>query len=100
MKREIPERIQTILDEVKKCLENIYGNKLKGLILYGSYARGDFSEGSDIDIILLLEDIKDPIEEREKYFDVIWQLNLKYDTVISITPFNEEEYIYRFYHMC
>ncbi|MDI6884788.1 MAG: nucleotidyltransferase domain-containing protein [archaeon] len=92
MKRKIPEEIKPILEEVKKKLKEIYGEKLRGVILYGSYSRGDFSEGSDIDLIILLEDMKDPITEREKYFNEIWELDLKYDTVISIIPFKEEEY--------
>lgn len=92
MKRNIPKKIKTILDEVKKCLEEIYGDKLKCIILYGSYARGDFTDGSDIDLIILLEDMKEPIAERDKYFNEIWQLDLKYDTVISIIPFKEEDY--------
>ncbi len=92
MNRKIPRKIRTILDEVKKHLEKIYGNKLKGIILYGSYARGDFTDGSDIDLIILLENMKDPLAEREKYFNEIWELDLKYDTVISIIPFKEEEY--------
>ena len=92
MERKISGKIKTILDEVKKCLEEIYGDKLKGIILYGSYARGDFTDGSDIDLILLLEDMKDPLAEREKYFNEIWKLDLKYDTVISLLPLKEEEY--------
>jgi predicted nucleotidyltransferase len=77
---------------VKEHLIKIYGRKLKGIILYGSYARGDFEDGSDIDIIILLEDMNEPIVERERYFDVIYELDLKYDTVISIIPFKEEEF--------
>lgn len=92
MKKKIPQTIKTILAEAKKRLKQIYGDKLKDIILYGSYARGDFTEGSDIDIIILLEDMKEPIAERRKYFDAIWELDLKYDTLISIIPFKEEEY--------
>lgn len=92
MKRKISGKIKTILDEVKQCLKKIYGDKLKGIILYGSYARGDFTDGSDIDLIILLEDMKEPMAEREKYFNDIWELDLKYDTVISIIPFKEEDY--------
>lgn len=92
MKRKISGKIKTILDEVKKCLKGIYGDKLKGIILHGSYARGDFTDGSDIDLIILLEDMKDLLAEREKYFNEIWKLDLKYDTVISLLPFKEDEY--------
>jgi len=45
--------IKPILDEAKERLQNIYGGRLKEIILYGSYARGDATEGSDIDLILI-----------------------------------------------
>ena len=84
--------IEPILGEVKGSLQKIYGDKLKSVILYGSYARGDATEGSDIDLILLLDEIEDPVLEMEKYFDAIWKLDLKYDTVISILPIGEEAF--------
>lgn len=92
MRKKIPRSIKLILKETKKKLKAIYGDKLKDIVLYGSYARGDFTEGSDIDLIILLKDMKEPIAERKKYFDAIWELDLKHDTVISIIPFREEEY--------
>ncbi len=92
MKKKIPETIKTILAEVKKRLKQIYGDKLKDIILYGSYARGDFTEGSDIDIIILLKDMKEPASERRKYFDAIWELDLKYDTLISTIPLTEKDF--------
>jgi predicted nucleotidyltransferase len=92
MKKKIPQTIKIILADTKAHLKKIYGDALKDIILYGSYARGDFTEGSDIDIIILLEDIKELAAERKKYFDAIWELDLKYDTVISIIPLREDEY--------
>jgi len=92
MKKNIPQAIKTILADVKAHLKKIYGDTLRDIILYGSYARGDFTEGSDIDLIILLRDMKEPIVERKKYFDAIWELDLKYDTVISIIPLREDEY--------
>jgi predicted nucleotidyltransferase len=95
MRRKIPDEIKPILEEVKRELTKIYGDGLRKIILYGSFARGDTTDGSDIDIIILLEEMTEPITEREKYFDAIWKLDLKYDTVISIIPFKEEEFIKR-----
>ena len=84
--------IKPILDEAKKRLQRIYGERLKGLILYGSYARGDATEGSDIDLILLSEGMKSPISELEKFSGEIHQLDFLYDTVISIIPIEEGQY--------
>ena len=41
--------IQPILQELKARLQEVYGERLKGLYLFGSYARGDATEDSDID---------------------------------------------------
>jgi len=71
--------IKPILREVKETLKEIYGRRLKGIILYGSHARGDAAEGSDIDLIILLDKVKNPLNERNKFFDRIWELDLKYD---------------------
>jgi predicted nucleotidyltransferase len=92
MARKNLEEIKPILEDVKKSLKKTYGKQLKGVILFGSYARGDSTEGSDIDIIVLLDGIEDPVTEKEKFFDAIWQLDLKYDTVISVLPFDENQF--------
>ncbi len=92
MKKELPEDVKNALSELKARLRKIYGDKLRRLILYGSYARGDFVEGSDIDIIIVLENAKDPLKERKKYFDEVYNLDLKYDVLLSIIPFSEKDY--------
>ena len=46
----IPENINKIIDEFVKGAKEILGDRVKKIILYGSYARGDYNEGSDIDI--------------------------------------------------
>jgi len=92
MKRKIPKDIEPILKEVKKTLKNIYGANLKKIILYGSYARGDADEGSDIDIIILIKNMKDPVTALEKCSKNIHQIDYFYDTLISIVPIDAEEY--------
>lgn len=89
---QIPEKVQKILAEIRAELGKIYLNRLKEMILFGSYARGDFVEGSDIDIALLLEELKDSYLEREKYFPVICRLSLEYDAVVSVIPFDYREF--------
>jgi predicted nucleotidyltransferase len=91
MKRTIKD-IEEILKKAKAVLQKIYGKRLKGVILYGSYARGDAVEGSDIDLIVLLDNMENPIEELEKCFKQIHKLDLTYDTLISLIPFDLDQY--------
>jgi len=92
MRRSIPREIKPILEELKACLKRIYGDRLEKIILYGSYARKEANKGSDIDIMVLLKDCKDLLEERAKISQALWELDLKYDTLISVIP----EHIYRY----
>ncbi len=51
----MPNTMMLLLQQYTEQLERIYGTHLKNVILYGSYARGDFHEDSDIDIMILLD---------------------------------------------
>jgi predicted nucleotidyltransferase len=90
--KKVPKKIRGILAETQEALHRIYQNRLKELILFGSQARGEQSQYSDIDLILLLEDIENASYERENYLPVISDISLKYDTVVSIIPFDVREF--------
>jgi len=92
MNKRVPESIRPILMEVKDALVKIYGDRLKGIILYGYYARGDADEGSDIDIIIILEEMEDFIKELERCSENIHEIDLEYDTLISIIPMDTYQY--------
>jgi predicted nucleotidyltransferase len=92
MSKKIPKQLQTVLNETRKELKRIYHKRLKEIILFGSCARGDWQEGSDIDVVLLLENLTDFFAEREKYIPIVSQISLKYDTVVSIVPFDFKEF--------
>lgn len=91
MKRTLKD-IQPILKTAKERLQKIYGERLKQTILYGSYARGEADDGSDIDLIIVLENVSDPVSELEKCSKEIHELGFLYDTVISIIPIDANQY--------
>lgn len=47
-------KLQTVLKEVKNTSERLYGDKSNRIILYDSYARGNNTEESDMDIMIAL----------------------------------------------
>jgi len=58
--------IQPILDELKVGLKRIYGTRLKQVILFGSFARGEAEPDSDIDVAVVLDDYESPFQETER----------------------------------
>lgn len=82
--------IENILQELKKELKNLYGERLKKLILYGSYARNEAWKDSDIDVVVLLDGEVLPGKEIERMIDIITDLNLKYNILLSVYPTSEE----------
>lgn len=48
------EKINDIINDFINNINRIVGNGVDSIIIYGSYARGDYSENSDIDIIGLI----------------------------------------------
>ena len=71
------------MKELKEGLVRIYGDRLKAVYLYGSYARGDYRPGSDVDVMILLNDYKDYWKEWERSSDYVSDISLKYDVTVS-----------------
>lgn len=51
----MPQSMQNLIEKYISEIKIIYGSHLQRIILYGSYARGDFGPDSDIDIMILLD---------------------------------------------
>ena len=81
-----------ILGEFKAELKNLYGNKLKDIILYGSYARGEENEDSDIDLAIILKGNIKSFKEIDRMPEIACDIDLKYNVLLSIHPVSEENY--------
>ena len=86
-------KIREVLDRFAEEAKKIYGTKLESLILYGSCARGDFENDSDIDILILLNVPLESINsERKRILDISDKLDLEYDVVLAPVVQNYELY--------
>ena len=64
----MPENINNTIQYFTNRVRTLLGNRVKKIILYGSYARGDYNDSSDVDIMILTDFT---FEEIEKYRDDI-----------------------------
>ena len=81
-----------LLQEIKKRLQNSYGERLKGVVLYGSEARGDVSEDSDIDVLVLLDGPIRLWKELQTIIHSLYPLSLSYGRPISPKPVDAESF--------
>lgn len=81
-----------LLAELKKKLNKIYGARLRKIILFGSYARSDADEESDIDLLIVLDQLKGSYDEIRKLVPLIADLNLKYGLLASCFPISYTDY--------
>jgi len=73
-----------LLEEITKQVRELLGHKLKSVILYGSYARGDYDNESDIDIMVLVNSNGNELREIEKkVFQIAWDIGFDYSIVVT-----------------
>jgi uncharacterized protein len=65
--------IKPVLDPVVQELAKLYGERLSKIALYGSYARGEASEESDVDLLVLLEKSEGTYAELDRICDITSQ---------------------------
>jgi predicted nucleotidyltransferase len=85
--------IEPILKKFKRQIAGLYGARLKKVVLYGSYARGQGNdEHSDIDLAVVLAGSVDPCEEIRRMADIFTELNLEHDVLIMVYPVSEMDF--------
>lgn len=84
--------VKALLNEIKTGLTELYGQRLKAVILFGSYARGDYNQNSDFDVMIVLDNYKRYWDELVNSAELTSELSLKYNVTISRTIMKEEQW--------
>ncbi len=89
-------KMQPLLEAYVQKLKTIYQDKLQSVILYGSYARGEASAMSDIDIMILVNSDDDGIRAKnEALIYMTYDFNVDHD--LDIQPIAESVATYRYW---
>ncbi|MBI3322994.1 MAG: nucleotidyltransferase domain-containing protein [Candidatus Omnitrophica bacterium] len=84
--------VKTLMSELRAGLQAIYGDRLRGLYLYGSYARGEADPESDLDVLIVLEGYDRYSAEIGRTSQLISSLCLKYSVSVSRVFVSEERW--------
>ena len=85
--------LKKILQTIMDCYKRVYGDSLHTVYLYGSYARGDYDNESDIDIAAIVEGDRFELQKKLKQvWDIAADLDLEYGVIVSPTVIPLEEF--------
>ena len=91
-----------LLEGIRRELEAVYGDRLKGVLLYGSEARGDADPESDIDLMVLLQGPVETWKEIRRIVQAYYPLQLEaadrpiHAMPVDVDEFNAQEFaVYR-----
>ena len=86
--------LDDLIAELKVGLDGVYGDRLKGLYLYGSYARGEEDRESDLDILVVLAKFDHYATEVDRTAELTSELSLKYGITVSQVFVRESEWLH------
>ena len=96
-------KLSVLLESYREAVAQVLGKGFNKMILYGSYARGDFKQDSDMDIMILV-DVKP--EEISVYADKVYDINYDFEmqygmeinpSVQSIQIYEQWKVVYPFF---
>ena len=86
-------RTRTIVLNIEKEMHDIFKDKLRSIILYGSFARNENVTESDMDIMILVDEKEDILKNYEDQItDIMVDMSLEYELVLSLYTQSVQEY--------
>lgn len=86
-------KLRQVLSALRRELERLYRERLVKVLLYGSQARGDAREWSDVDVLVVLKGPVRPSEEITRTGEAVSRICLESDTVIQCLFMDEQRFV-------
>ena len=84
--------VRAVLREARTELERLYGDRLVKVVLYGSHARGEAHEESDVDLLVVLRGEFRVYDEIKRTSDIMLDASLRHEEALSPLFFSEHQY--------
>lgn len=86
--------VKTLMDELKAGFQVMYGDRLKGVYLYGSYARGEADPESDLDVLVVLDGYGRYADEIGRTSRLISSVSIAHGVSVSRIFVPQEEWLH------
>ncbi len=87
------QEVFSIVKQLRAELQEIYGSRLKTVYLFGSYARGEAKEGSDVDVTVMLDGMTSRFNERKRCSHLQARISLENSCVITLFFLEASEFL-------
>ncbi|NBC17660.1 MAG: nucleotidyltransferase domain-containing protein, partial [Bacteroidetes bacterium] len=84
--------LQPLLDDLRAALHALYGDRLIWLVLYGSHARGEAHDESDVDVLVVLNGSVQSGREVRRMSNVRTRTGLRHERAVSLLPVAESDF--------
>ncbi len=83
-------KVKRLVEQIKVFLHEKYGEGIKRVILYGSHARGEATEDSDVDVLVLTDPSLKPSEVRKSLSDLLFNMLMDEGELVSVLVIPED----------
>ncbi len=87
-----PDALRPLLADLSAALTDLYGERLTRLVLYGSHARGEAHDESDVDVLVVLQGEVRPAREIRRMGWIRTEISLAHETTVSVLPVSENDF--------
>lgn len=89
---EMDQKVKSVIDRLCGQLERLYGEGVKGVVLYGSHALGTATLDSDVDVLVVVDDLLNPWDVRKDLGDLLVEFPIDNHLLVSVIVVTESFY--------
>jgi len=92
MKKRGFKEIESVLQRIKEHLNRVYGDRIKRVLVYGSFARGEADEESDVDVAAVVADELSPSKVEQCLAELLFQILMEKSELVTVFAIPETKF--------